>query len=272
MRLEKMVRVIKKTSDLRNSRRTQNFLLTKLVLVEPIYSYIYRNPTPVAMKIYLVLLSVLCLFSACKKQKLICTGNCYALNVSGKVVNALTNTPVQSVPLELVRLKHNGVFFQSQLIQKFRSNGDGTFNSTPLIDTSVFKNGYFFMLKVPNNPNYITLPNNRHDLNRVTPNAFNHVTVSVYPRVNLTLKLNRIQKDDFKYLNVSYYFVAGNYSFAISASSPKDINKTEIVVPTTTDLFTIINVTKTSSTGVSTFTLDSIKCVKDQLNIYTINY
>ena len=51
------------------------------------------------MKTYSVIaVSLSCLFFSCKKQNIACTGNCYSLNVNGKVVNSLTNTVVADVP------------------------------------------------------------------------------------------------------------------------------------------------------------------------------
>jgi hypothetical protein len=214
-----------------------------------------------------------CIFLSCKKQNVVCTGNCYPVNVNGKVVNALTNTNASNVPLIVAQAKFVGIFSSSNPIQEFSSKSDGTFSATPTIDTTIFQHGYFLTLKVKENNDYMTLPrlgdNRLYDL---TSNSFSNLTISVYPKVKLTIKLNRNQNDNFQYFQVSYYFVDNQEFFPFSILSPQDINQTQLIVPTSADLFTKIRVTKRNSSGVSTTTLDSIKCIKGATNIYTVNF
>ncbi|MEJ7823531.1 MAG: hypothetical protein WKF85_14495 [Chitinophagaceae bacterium] len=204
-----------------------------------------------------------CLFFSCKKQTVICTGNCYTLNVTGKVVNALTNTNAPNVPLIINQVKFVGLLSSSKTVQEFSSKNDGTFSASPSIDTTMFQNGYFLTLKVKDNNDYMTLPdrgsNNR--LYDLTTNPFVNMNIFVYPKVNLTIKLNRNQNDNFQYFAVSYFFVENEEFFPFSILSPQGINKSELIVPTSAD-----------SSGVSTATLDSIKCVKGGTNVYTVNF
>ncbi len=214
-----------------------------------------------------------CLFFSCKKP-IICTGNCYTLTVNGKVVNAVTNTNAPNVPLILYQVKSVGLFSTSQTIQEFSSKDDGTFSATPSIDTTMFQNGYFLMLKVKDNSAYMTLPARSHTNSwyDLTTNPFVNLTISVYPKVNLTIKLNRMENDNFQYFSVDYYFVDNQSFYPFTTSSPQDIKKTEVIVPTLADIFTKIRVTKRNSSGVSSATLDSIKCVRGGTNIYTVNF
>ena len=214
-----------------------------------------------------------CFFLSCKKQKVVCTGNCYSLSVNGKVVNALTNTNPSNVPLIIEQVKFVGLFSSSKTVQEFSSKNDGTFSTAPSIDTTMFQNGYFLALKVKENNDYMTLPRPGDTrLYDLTTNSFTNLNISVYPKVNLTIKLNRNQNDNFQYFQVAYYFVDNQDFFPFSILSPQDINQTQLIVPTSADIFTKIRVTKRDSNGVSTANLDSIKCVKGGTNIYTVNF
>lgn len=223
-------------------------------------------------RISLFLLLTFILFS-CKKQPLVCTGNCYSLNINGKVVNMLTNTPAPNVPLVVERVKFTGLVSSSQLVQSFNSDNAGIFNTTPIIDSTMFSNGYFLSIKVINNNDYMELPDRGENrLYDLTSNTFQNLNISVYPKTNLTIRLNRNQTDNFQYFSISYYFIDNQEFFPFSILSPQDIAKTEIVVPTTTDLYTKIRVTKRNSSGVSMSTIDSIKCIKNLSNIFTVNF
>jgi hypothetical protein len=223
------------------------------------------------MKVYNSVI-IFCLFiiCSCKKQAIVCTGNCYPLNVNGKTVNSLTNTNVSNVPLIIYQWYRT---VSRRNVAELNSNDNGIFNTIVSIDSTMFQNGYFLSLRMKDNDDYMTLPNkNDIRLYDLTTNTFSNLIIPVYPKVNLTIKLNRNQNDNFQYFQVAYYFVDNQDFFPYSILSPQDIKKTELIVPTSTDLFTKIRVTKRNSSGVSTATVDSIKCVKNGINIYTVNF
>ena len=223
------------------------------------------------MKTYLALAILLsCLFFSCKKQNIVCTGNCYSLNVDGKVVNSLTNTVVADVPLIINQWRYT---VSRRTVDELSSNSAGIFNKDIRIDSTMFQNGYFLSLTVKENDNYMTLRDKGnirlYDLNS---NTFSNSTITVYPKANLSIKLNRNQNDDFEYFQIVYYFVEHEEFFAFSILSPKDLDKKELIVPTSSDIFTKVRATKRNSNGVYTTTLDSIKCIKGGTNIYTVNF
>ena len=161
--------------------------------------------------LFLSLISV-CLLLSCKKQIVICTGNCYSLNVNGKVVNSLTNENAPNVPLVISRVKFVGIFSSSKTVQEFNSKQDGTFNISTGIDSTMFNDGYFLSLKVKDNKDYMTLPdkgNNR--LYDLSTNTLSNLFISVYPKTSLKIKLNRIQNDNFQYFSVDYYFIDNKF-------------------------------------------------------------
>ena len=212
------------------------------------------------------------LFS-CKKQPVICTENCFSLNINGSAFNKLTNTTAPNVPLVVDRVKFIGIASSSQPVQAFSSDNLGIFNTTISIDSTMFRNGYFLQIRVKDNNDYITLPDKGEiRLYDLTNNTFKNLHISVYPKTNLTIKLNRNQTDNFQYFSVSYYFMDNQEFFPFSILSAQDITRSELVVPTTTDLFTKIRVTKRNSSGVSTSSIDSIQCFKNVNNIYTVNF
>jgi hypothetical protein len=213
---------------------------------------------------------------SCKKQSVICTGNCDAVNISGYLFDNVTNANAATIaPISLDWVKFSGIISTQNNVSSIKTKADGTFDASLNIDTTLFRQGYFLSLEVANNDSYITVPDNGGNTERMytyDPNRFTNLRLDVYPKTNLKIELNRIQNDSFQYFQVAYYFVDNAYFFPFTIGSPQDINKTALDVPTSADLFTKIAVTKRNSAGVSTMTIDSIRCTKNGPNIYTFNY
>ena len=226
------------------------------------------------MKKYL-LISLLMLSISCKKQTAVCTGNCDTINVNGYLFNDVTNANAGVAPITLDWVKFTGLVSSQKNISSIQAKNDGTFNFSSNIDTSMFGQGYFLSVSMAHNDSYMTLPDNGTNSERMyeyNSNGFANLRLDVYPKTILKIKLNRIQNDNFKYFQVAYYFVDDADFFPFEILSPQDINKTELDVPTSTDLYTKIRVTKTDSAGTNTITLDSIKCTTNGTNNYTINF
>lgn len=222
---------------------------------------------------YFLLLPVTFLFSSCEKETVICTGNCYGLNINGKVTNRLTNANVPDIPLTLERVKFTGLFSKSGIVHKFKSGKDGTFSLSPKVDTTIFSDGYFLALKVNENKDYLTIPDRGfYRLYDLSSTSFQNLDIPVYPKSTLKIKLNRKNNDDFQYFQVMYFFEKNAPFFPLNVSSPNDIRNSELNVPTSSDIYTTIWVTKTALNGISTVKIDSIRCTKKGPNIYTIDY
>ncbi|OWP62750.1 hypothetical protein CDA63_12625 [Hymenobacter amundsenii] len=156
--------------------------------------------------LYLLLLPVSFLFSSCEKETVICTGNCYDLNVNGKVTNRLTNANVPDILLTLERVKFTGLFSKSGIVHEFKSGKDGTFNLRPKVDTTIFSGGYFLALKVNENKDYLTIPDRGfYRLYDLSSTSFQNLGIPVYPKATLKIKLNRKDDDDFQYFQVMYF-------------------------------------------------------------------
>ena len=221
------------------------------------------------------LISLLFVNISCKKQTAVCTGNCDTINVNGYLFNNATNTNAGVAPISLDWVKFTGLIASRKNISSIKAKNDGTFDFSCNIDTAMFAQGYFLNVRVTDNDAYMTLPDHGANTERMyeyNSNGFANLRLDVYPKTILKINLNRIQNDNFKYFQISYYFVDDADFFPFEILSPADINKTELDVPTSTDLYTKIRITKTDSVGISTVTIDSIRCTKNGTNTYTINF
>lgn len=225
--------------------------------------------------IFLFLSIVIFLFVSCKKEKAICTGNCFHLKLKGRVINGLTKKNEPNIPLRIEQVKFQSSFYStSKIVQDFSSDDGGRFDMFTSIDSTIFGQGYFLSIKVRENQDFMTLFDRGYNTRvyDINTNTFDGITLTVYPKVYLKIKLNRTQTDNFQYFGIAYFFVQNEDFFPYSALSPESVHKTEIIVPTSADVFTKIRVSKRDSKGMSTMTVDSIKCTKGGLNTYTINY
>jgi hypothetical protein len=228
------------------------------------------------MKIKLVLLYLTCLLiTSCKKQTLICEGNCYSLNIKGNVINGITNKNESNVPLIVEQLKPNTSIITSfKTVKDFVSGPNGSFNVFADIDSTMFEKRYYLRIMMKKNDNFLTLPirGEENYLYDIKSKSFDSLNIVVYPKANLKINLNRTQNDNFQSFSVSYYFKNSPEFNAYYISSPNEIIKKEVIVPTSTDIFTKIIITKRDLNGVNTQKIDSIKCVKNKENIYNIDY
>ncbi len=226
--------------------------------------------------LFLLAISALSNFS-CRKQIIRCAGNCGTIKVSGNVTNKITNSIATNVPITLDWVSSRICICSQKNVYSTNTSTTGSFNFTSSIDTSWFKD-YRLKLKIDNSPDYIALPEfggipaSSRYMYEYSPDELQNVNFEVYPKANLKIKLNRILKDDFDYFSVQHYFI-DNFQFSDYAIlSPQGINKTEVNVFTSADIFTKIVSVKRASNGTNKVIIDSIKCTRSGTNIYTVNY
>jgi hypothetical protein len=217
--------------------------------------------------------------NSCRKHAPKCAGNCAEINVSGKVINKLTNENAGNVPVTLCWSKFVGIASQSLDITTVKSNYDGSFNFNSNIDTAYFRNGYYLSLIVNSNRQFIILGYSGNISERIysfDPNAFQNVQFEVFRKANLTLKLHRVQNDIFNAFSIKTSVVVDNfYLTQYSVRSPQEVvarNTYEIDVSTVADVFTRIRLTKSFSNGTSTTTIDSIRCTTTSPNVYHVYF
>lgn len=229
-------------------------------------------------KILITAISFSIFTTACKKQAPVCTANCGSINANGKVVNKLTAANAAGVPVSLSWIKFVGGFSQSKVITTVNSKTDGSFNFTQNIDTTYFSKGYFLSLRVGKSNDYIILGYSGLIETRTyvfDQNAFQAKLFEVYKKANLKLKLNRTLNDNFQSYAITYSNVADFYLHSYNVQSPQEVtdkNISEINIETVADVYTKIKTVKTFANGISTTTLDSIKCTTNATSIYEINF
>lgn len=220
------------------------------------------------------------LFTAsCEKQAPPCTGNCGTINASGNVINKLTNGIAAGVPVSLNWVKFVGGFSQSEVITTVNSKSDGTFNFTANVDTTYLSRGYFLLLKVNSNKEYIILGYSGLIETRAysfDQTAFQNIQFEVYKKATLKIKLHRTLTDDFQSFSISHSNVDNYfYLYDYNIQSPQEVtdpNSKEINVSTVANVFTKIRIIKTSGNGTVNTTIDSIKCTTDVANTYDVNF
>jgi hypothetical protein len=237
-----------------------------------------NSPMKHGYKILLILLLVSTLINSCKKYAPPCTRNCGTINANGTVVNKLTNTSAEGVPVSLCWVKFVGIFTQSEIIGTVNSKADGSFNFTSNIDTTYFSKGYFLSLSVGESNAYIILGYSgliETSTYFFDQNAFQTKQFEVYKRANLKIRLHRTLNDNFKSYKISHSNVTGFFLDDYNVGSPQEVidrNTSELNVATVADVYTKIKTVKTFANGTSTTTLDSVKCTTSSTTIYDITF
>ena len=222
----------------------------------------------------IVMLSVnIAMISSCKNKTGECKGSyCYPLRISGKTINGLTREPVANIPFILEWNEHS--FFSGNkdwTITKISSGADGTFNVTVNVDTTLLHK-YKLYLRAEQVDKYLMWNDIQPMEDTLKPSLYTNLIFPVYPKVPLTLKINRKQSDKFSVFWVDYYFIDEQLHHAFSILSSDTLIEQEVKVFTSPDLFTKIVMTKKDSNSVNTKWVDSIKCTRDNNNVYRVSY
>jgi hypothetical protein len=227
---------------------------------------------------FVLLFAFACLISfSCKKRAPLCTGNCVTLQVTGRIIDKLSNTGAPDISVSLNW--SNSVWRLDDLvIGKVHSRNDGRFDFTVSIDTSYFSNHYYLSLYIDGNKQYLALGYSGLISLRsyfFNPGAFQGVQFEVYKKADLKIRLHRNQSDDFTNFAISHSNVVDNFFLHdYNVGSPKevtDINKTELNVSTVSGVFTKIRTVKTSG-GTTVTTIDSIKCTAGSTAVYDVYF
>ncbi|POY39194.1 hypothetical protein C3K47_01475 [Solitalea longa] len=212
------------------------------------------------------------LINSCEKEAPPCSGNCASLRVDGNVINKLDSTVASGVTVILSWSK-SVYISQDQVISKVNSKKDGTFNFTSNIDTTYFSRGYFLTLRVSSNNEYSILGYSgliNTEAYFFDPNAFQNIHFEVYKKAKLKLKLHRSRNDSIQSFSISHSDILPDffiYDYNVVYPQEGEIN-----VSTVADVFTKIRVIKTLINGVTTTTIDSIKCLSNSTLVYDINF
>lgn len=228
------------------------------------------------MKIYLPFFLVLLLLS-CRKQTIICTGNCAPITISGTTFNKITNTAQPNVPISLDWVRTTICICSQKNVFTGQSGSDGSFTITANIDTSMFRD-HGLKLYVSKNDNFIVIQDSTFASNDsyrfYSPGGYPPVQLNIYPKAMLKIILQRRQTDNFESFGIEHSAV-NDYNTVSDyyVSSPKEVtdrNVKELAVPTVAGVFTkIISTKRINSTQIIT-QIDSVRCTKGGANTFTV--
>ena len=228
------------------------------------------------MKIYLPFFLVLLLLS-CRKQTIICTGNCAPITISGTTFNKITNTAQPNVPISLDWVQARICICSQKNVFTGQSGSDGSFTITANIDTSMFKD-HGLRLYVSKNDDFIVIRDsvftNDNSFRFYSPAGYPPERLNNYPQATKKIKLQRSQKDNFESFGIQHSAVNENNTVSDYAiSSPQEVidrNVKELTVPTVAGVFTkIISTKRINSTQVIT-QIDSVRCTRGGNNSFTV--
>jgi hypothetical protein len=94
----------------------------------------------------------------------------------------------------------------------------------------------------------------------------------MYPKANLTIRLHRVQNDNFAYFLVEHYYLNGSAYGDYSIAGQQFAESPVINTVTSADIYTKISWKKVFSPGVFTQQVDSIICTKNGNNFFDISY
>ncbi|MGE0076428.1 MAG: hypothetical protein AB7S48_01060 [Bacteroidales bacterium] len=229
------------------------------------------------------LIILLLLFSSCEKwfnkdEKFVeCNSNCYNITLNGVIVNKVTNSGIENIPLTLRWVKPMCLFCSENIIDKNVSNNLGEFNFSNYIDTSYFFNDYHLNISVPDNKNFIIFPSDKCiSIYGLDDSNIENLKFEFYPKTQLQIQIERINDDVFETFIVEHTFKEnfGYVDCVIFKSSSNQytypLNDT-LNVETASDIKTYIKWIKSSNLS-QIIMKDSLICKKNELNVFKIKY
>lgn len=217
------------------------------------------------------------LFNLPDEEKiLVCESNCYPLNLKGAVIDKTTNQGIKDIEILMDWTKPHCIFCPDNLIYKGTTDNSGNFTITNSIDTTYFQNDFHLSFSIPQKNEYIVFPSeDYYRISSLTDSTLNKLTFEFYPKVELKIKIERVETDDMTSFMIDHYFCSGlTYADVINSRGNTGfaypLNDTRIT-ETSADIKTYIRWTKFIG-KMKIEKLDSIICQKGKENIYTIKY
>jgi hypothetical protein len=228
------------------------------------------------MRSFVFFISISIFFISCKKDIPACTGNCADIVVSGKVYDATNNIGFSKVPLTIDWFSnHRNCIFcpASKRVYSGSTDKNGNFNFTITIDSSLFLD-YDLTLRVPNQPEYLSYSNDYFEsqLYKYNPTGFQNTQFKMYPKANLTIRLHRVQNDNFTYFLAEHYYLNGSTYGDYIIAGQQFAESPVINTVTSANIYTKISWKKVFSPGVFTQQVDSLICTKNGNNFFDIFY
>jgi hypothetical protein len=237
------------------------------------------------LKKFLYLFSAIFLCSSCNliyntpkdEQLITCNSNCYSLNLHGTVTDKFANSGIKTIPVTLNWKKPTCLFCTDNMIDKVVSDNSGRFEFANSVDTSYFSTGYQLYVSIPLSNDYIVFPwENYFVINSVADSKVEQLKFELYPRTQLTIRIVKQQADSYFDTFVVEHAFKKDFQYVdrvisrVNNQYDNPVNDTYLV-ETAAGMKTYIKWTKTVG-SVNTENVDSIICVKNKDNFYTIKY
>jgi hypothetical protein len=228
-------------------------------------------------KLLLRLLLIISIVPSCKKEEIKCERNCVPVRVSGRAYDATTNNGFSNIPITAswsASFTMGGFAPSPKLVYKGKTDKDGYFAFVVNVDSSLFDKNHLDV-QVPVQPEYL-----RNSYDHVEESLFEYseaglqnIDFAMYPKANLTIRLHRVQNDDFEYFSVEHYYKrsAMHYSDYL-ITGPQFARDTVIQTETSAGIHTKVKSDKTFGLGNVEERIDSIFCTAGGNNIIDIDY
>ena len=189
----------------------------------------------------------------------------------GKLYEKPSGEGLKNVPVEVFFvLKGKWIIPDDIKVAKGKTNNDGVFDFNVTLDKKTFEK-YGLRVRIPEQKKHIN-PSERfglidRDFNSYNENALKNMRFEFYKKASLTIKLNRVQTDDFDGFSLFYRYDNQTYR----GLSPENASDEKLQIETAADVYTKVMWFKSSG---KTFTegADSLICKQDSNNIININY
>ena len=219
----------------------------------------------------------LLLLIGCRKQTIICTGNCAPITITGTTFNKITNAVEPNIPISLDWARTTICICSQKNVFTGQSGSNGSFIISAGIDSSMFIN-HGLRLYMPKNEDFIEMRDslfvNNNSYRFYVPGSYPPVRLNIYPKATLKIILQRSLPDNFESFEIQHSAVNDyNTVSAYYVSSPKEVtdrNVKELNVATVAGVFTKITASKRISSTQIITQIDSVKCTRGGANTFTV--
>jgi hypothetical protein len=204
-----------------------------------------------------------------------CTGNCIDIIIGGRVYAVPDGAAFPNVSVDVFWGGTQFMSLATYRVASGKTDNNGYFSFNANINPGWFKDYILHAnITVEADTNYITDSyTNRKLFSNLNIAELQNINFKFYRKTNLTIKLERTQKDSIEYLNVTHEFGSGIfYSDYAHHINNGDFPTSEVIkIKTAANVYTKITWNKEVG-GVSNIQTDSLFCTKNGDNVYNLNY
>lgn len=228
-------------------------------------------------KLLLSLFVIVSIVPSCRKEEIKCEGNCVPIRVSGRAYDATTSKGFSNIPVTVswfASFTMGGFAPSPKLVYKGKTDKEGYFAFVVNVDSSMFERNHLGV-RVPVQPQYL-----RNFREHVEESLFDYsetglqnIDFAMYPKANLTIKLHRVQSDNFEYFSVEHYYTRNAMQYSdYLITGPQSARDTVIQTETSAGIYTQVKSGKVFGFGDFKERIDSIFCTANGNNTIDINY